>query len=157
MSERVELRRILFASDLSAAARAAWAAARSLGAAFHAELVLYHAIPPLTLRDLPPEIFSRYTEAARAEAEQELGKLSAEAEGEGLKAAIRIDMGRPADQILLAAEEEGVDLIVMGTTGKTGVRRLLLGSVAAEVVRLARCPVLTVGPGGQKEKGPHAV
>ncbi len=148
----MKVSRVLFATDLSEAALAAWPVALSMASAFNAELVLEHAIPSLTLRDLPPEIFSRYFEGARAEAQDELAKLRTQAEGRGVKALIRVDEGRPADQILLAAEEEEAGLIVIARTGKTGVRRLLLGSVASEVVRLAPCPVVTVGPVGQKEK-----
>jgi nucleotide-binding universal stress UspA family protein len=56
----------------------------------------------------------------------------------------RLEEGTPAVRILEIADEETVDLIVMGTHGRTGVRRLLLGSVAETVVRRARCPVMTV-------------
>ena len=50
--------------------------------------------------------------------------------------------GHPADEILKTIEEEGVDLVVMGTAGKTGINRFLLGSVAQNVVRSGSCPVL---------------
>lgn len=52
--------------------------------------------------------------------------------------------GYPADEILKLAESEGVDLIVLGTHGRKGLSRLLLGSVAEAVVRRANCPVLSV-------------
>ena len=52
--------------------------------------------------------------------------------------------GDPADAIVRMAEEREVDLIVMGTHGRTGLQHVLLGSVAEKVVRLAPCPVLTV-------------
>jgi len=53
-------------------------------------------------------------------------------------------MGEPADAIVRYAEEGGFSLIVMGTHGRTGFSRLLMGSVAEKVVRAAPCPVLTV-------------
>jgi nucleotide-binding universal stress UspA family protein len=53
-------------------------------------------------------------------------------------------VGDPASAIVAAAEKENVDLIVMGTHGRTGLTRLLMGSVAEAVVRKAKCPVLTV-------------
>ena len=56
----------------------------------------------------------------------------------------RLLEGEPAKAILHAARDGGCDLIVMGTHGRTGLRRVLMGSVAEEVVRLAPCPVLTV-------------
>jgi nucleotide-binding universal stress UspA family protein len=56
----------------------------------------------------------------------------------------RLLVGEPATAIVEDAEKEGADLIVMGTHGRTGLSRLLMGSVAEAVVRRAKCPVLTV-------------
>ena len=56
----------------------------------------------------------------------------------------RLCTGSPAGAIVHLAEKEGVDMIVMPTHGRTGLVRLLMGSVAEEVVRKAKCPVLTV-------------
>ena len=58
----------------------------------------------------------------------------------------RLLVGSPADAILHIAEKENVEMIVMPTHGRRGVLRLLMGSVAEEVVRKAKCPVLTVKP-----------
>lgn len=58
----------------------------------------------------------------------------------------RLLIGNPADEIVRLAEEENVDLIVMGTHGRTGFKRFLMGSVAEAVVRRAECPVLTFKP-----------
>lgn len=55
----------------------------------------------------------------------------------------RLVVGDPASEIVRLAEEENVDLIVMGTHGRTGLKRLLMGSVAEAVVRRATCPVFT--------------
>lgn len=55
----------------------------------------------------------------------------------------RMVTGDPAGRIVELAEEENIDLIVMGTHGRTGLKRLLMGSVAEAVVRRAKCPVLT--------------
>jgi nucleotide-binding universal stress UspA family protein len=52
--------------------------------------------------------------------------------------------GDPAEAIIRTAEQEGVDIIVIGTHGRTGLTRLLMGSVAEAIVRRATCPVLTV-------------
>jgi nucleotide-binding universal stress UspA family protein len=56
----------------------------------------------------------------------------------------RLILGSPASAIVHLAERENVDMIVMPTHGRTGLLRLLMGSVAEEVVRKAKCPVLTV-------------
>ncbi|MBX3415163.1 MAG: universal stress protein [Pirellulales bacterium] len=56
----------------------------------------------------------------------------------------RLVVGEPAAEIVQLAEKEGVDLIVMGTHGRTGLKRMLMGSVAEAVVRHAPCPVFTL-------------
>lgn len=53
-------------------------------------------------------------------------------------------IGRPSDELVNYAKEEDIDLVVMGTHGRTGLSRLLMGSVAEAVVRKAQCPVLTI-------------
>ena len=68
----------------------------------------------------------------------------------------RLVLGSPAHAICDLAEEEGVDMIVMGTHGRTGLKRLLMGSVAEHVVRWSPCPVLTFKephPEGSPKKG----
>jgi nucleotide-binding universal stress UspA family protein len=65
----------------------------------------------------------------------------------------RLLSGDPAGSIVHLADKEGVDMIVMATHGRTGLSRLLMGSVAEEVVRKAKCPVLTVkAPAGAPAK-----
>ncbi len=59
--------------------------------------------------------------------------------------------GAPADAIVRFAQQEGVDLIVMSTHGRTGLRRVLMGSVSEAVVRHAHCPVLTLRQAEQPE------
>jgi nucleotide-binding universal stress UspA family protein len=56
----------------------------------------------------------------------------------------RLLSGDPAREIVRLADEEGVDMIILGTHGRTGLKRLLMGSVAEAVVRRAMCPVLTI-------------
>lgn len=60
--------------------------------------------------------------------------------------------GIPAEQIVEFARQQGVDLIVMATHGRTGLRHLLMGSVAEAVVRRAECPVLTFKPGQEQSQ-----
>ena len=62
----------------------------------------------------------------------------------GLEYEHRYLSGDPAEEILAFAEQENVDMIVIGSHGRTGLSRLLLGSIAEAVVRGAKCPVLTV-------------
>jgi nucleotide-binding universal stress UspA family protein len=77
-----------------------------------------------------------------------LARLSIEAESE-------VVVGPPADSIVSAARDRGVELVVVGTSNKSGIDRLLLGSVAATVVRDAPCPVLVVRPRDAREERPR--
>ena len=63
---------------------------------------------------------------------------------EGVEAEYAIEFGSPAEKIVDFANENDVDLVVMGTHGRTGLRRVFMGSVAEGVVRKAECPVLAV-------------
>ena len=76
--------------------------------------------------------------------QEQLRRWEATARGEGLAAKALLRTGVPHEAIVEAAREEGADLVVIGTHGRGGVDRLLLGSVADRVIRLASCPVLAV-------------
>ena len=78
--------------------------------------------------------------------EKFLGVLAASAKEKGLKVNTAIREGDVHDEILAAAEEAKAELIIMGTHGRRGLNRLLLGSVAESVARRARCAVLLVRP-----------
>jgi nucleotide-binding universal stress UspA family protein len=78
----------------------------------------------------------------REEMEGELNRLGAP--DLQVRVEHRLEEGDPATQILRVAQETGCDLIALGTHGRTGLDRLLMGSVAEQVVRRASCPVLTV-------------
>jgi nucleotide-binding universal stress UspA family protein len=64
----------------------------------------------------------------------------------------RLVTGDPATSVVQAAEEEGADFIVVGSHGRTGLGRLLMGSVAEAIVRHAKCPVVTVKAPADKPK-----
>ena len=77
-------------------------------------------------------------------AQNELHRLVESVPHEGKSIVEHLDAGNPTDRIVLTAERDGFDLIVMGTHGRTGRPRSLAGSVAESVVRNASCPVVTV-------------
>lgn len=80
------------------------------------------------------------------EGERVLGDLVDRVERAGVPVETELVDGRPSEAIVAQADESGCDLIVMGTHGRVGLNRLLLGSVTERVVRTARVPVLTVRP-----------
>jgi nucleotide-binding universal stress UspA family protein len=83
-------------------------------------------------------------DAAREWATGAVEEWTAKARAEGCRARAVLRTGAPYQEIVALATDERADLIVIGTHGRGGINRVLLGSVADRVVRLAPCPVLTV-------------
>ncbi|MCU4744272.1 universal stress protein [Halobacteria archaeon AArc-m2/3/4] len=81
---------------------------------------------------------------AERDAERALERVETDAERDGLESATAIRRGAPHEEILAYAEENGIDMIVMGTHGRTGIDRALVGSVTERIVREASVPVVTV-------------
>jgi nucleotide-binding universal stress UspA family protein len=141
-------RRILHASDFSPASRPAFRASVALARARGADLLLVHVLPPLPM---VPDVYVAATLHAdlqrghRAVGRRRLDRLVAAARAAGARArGVVVDSGVPAREIVRLARSRRADLIVMGTHGRTGLTRALLGSVAARVLATAACPVLTV-------------
>ena len=144
------IRRVLYATDLSNAARPAWEHAQQLGRLFGAEVLLLHVVPvasvPLTAY-IPWNLVQEVRAAGERKAREQLDALLDGSSDPRVKARVRIEQGTPTSRIVDVAREEDADLIVMGTHGHSGLGRVLLGSVADRVVRLAPCPVVTVPAG----------
>ena len=135
--------RILVPTDFSAPSEAALAYGRGLATQFDAALHLMHVAENPFLRAVA--IDRRALEEAAARRLQE--RLT-EAERRRGSVAIVEQSDEPANEILRYAESVNIELIVMGTHGRTGLARVVVGSVAEAVVRAAPCPVLTVHSAG---------
>jgi universal stress protein A len=85
-----------------------------------------------------------HLEAAKREADAQLSVVSKEIRAHGLEAEPMFRTGNPYEEIVNAAKETGIDLIVIGSHGYAGLGRLLLGSTADRVLQYAPCPVLVV-------------
>jgi len=93
---------------------------------------------------LPTEGFwETMREVLEEEGKEAFRKIEKMAEEVGVEVTTEILEGSPAEEIVRYAEKKGIDLIVMGTSGKSGIDRLLLGSVAEKVSRKAQCPTVT--------------
>jgi nucleotide-binding universal stress UspA family protein len=145
------MRRILHASDFSSASRPAFAKAVELAKGDRAELLITHvlATPVPIMADgyMPAATYRRIEAAARRDAQRRLEALVARARRAGVQARGLLLEGIAADRIVRAARSRRADVIVVGTHGRSGLARLMLGSVASRVVAHARCPVLTVRAG----------
>ncbi|HSE93925.1 MAG TPA: universal stress protein [Methylomirabilota bacterium] len=142
--------RILVPTDFSAPSEEAWKTACRLGRVLGAELILVHVFVEPPLYSEGPFSGERVREvyaAGRAWVEKTLEEWAAGARAEGLAARVLVRVGVPHREILALAAYERADLLVVGTHGRGGVERALIGSVADRVIRLAPCPVLSVrGP-----------
>ncbi len=141
--------RILVPTDFSGQSDAALDYARAIAGKFGSTLYLLHVIEaPFVSGALGSEAFIGDTPAAQMELIQEsqtrLSHRITPADRTRFNATGEIVSGTTAHSIVEYAAERGIDLIVMGTHGRSGVAHLLMGSVAERVVRTAPCPVLTV-------------
>ena len=136
---------ILLATDFSQAADAAVEKAVELARTFDSKLTALHVHgrPPGAPEAVVPSASEVSSEALDAISSQHLERLKRErlSDMESVELAV-VEHVSPALAICKYAERQGVDLIVMGTHGRTGVSRFLIGSVAEKVVRHANCAVL---------------
>ena len=141
--------RILVPTDFSESSDAALTYARLLAGKFGASLHLLHVFEsPFVAGGVGPEVFVDDSPAVQAElleeAKNRLRHRVTPADQEQYGATTEIISGHSARAILDYATDRKMDLIVMGTHGRSGMAHLLMGSVAEKVVRGAPCPVLTV-------------
>ncbi len=104
-------------------------------------LYVFH-VSSLALGEAPPTVLADTLDAMETNAHQRTQLALARVQQAGLQGDSAIVEGIPFQMIIETAANRGIDLIVMGTHGRTGLAHALLGSVAEKVVRLASCPVL---------------
>jgi len=134
---------ILYPTDFSEEAATAFDVACALAREGQARVVVLHVErPPLATLGGTAGVPPLPNEYDRERLEEQLRLIRAPEAG--IQVEHRLEFGEPEAVILAVAEQIGADLIIMGTHGRTGLRRLLMGSVAEHIVRRASCPVLTV-------------
>ena len=144
----MDIRKILVPFDFSEYSEKAFTWALAMAERWRARLLLLHVVPAPSY---PPLLMGTYFNVAefeaslRADAEARAQEFVTKTRGKAIQVDTRVMLGEPFSDICRIAEEEKVDLIVMGSHGRTGLSHVLLGSVAERVVRHAPCPVLVVG------------
>lgn len=142
-----EIKRIVCPTDFSDFSQRALDHALALARWYGSEVSVLHTIPRVLM---PPEFYPYLQEPVtpdpevRERALAELGRFVRHAREDGITAEIRLEEGDPVEEILKLTERLPGDLVVMGTHGRRGFERWVLGSVAEKVLRMAKCPVLTV-------------
>ncbi|HHH30424.1 MAG TPA: universal stress protein [Polyangiaceae bacterium] len=150
-----ELKRILVPVDFSTCSREALRQAIELAASFDAEVHAVHVwepspyVSPDSLVWLNGEQKSFWDHMRLQLIEQLRAAVDEAVSASGSKPAViatKVVSGYTSETILSTVRDEGFDMVVMGTHGRTGLTHVLLGSVAERIVRLASCPVMTIKP-----------
>ena len=139
------LSRILFATDFSACSEGALPYARKLAEQFGAKLDMVHVLPPGPLAGTSAEeVLTADAEVERAR--QQMARLLMLQRQERLTRETLIQRGPLWHVLAGVIEDEHIDLIVIGTQGQEGRKKLALGSAAEEIFHRSSCPVMTIGP-----------
>jgi nucleotide-binding universal stress UspA family protein len=144
---KLTLKRILVPTDFSDESRAALAYGVALAGSLNASLHVLHVLKEIVAPESVPVQFETRQLQTKVEAaawDELRALLSDDDDYTRLNPALAIEWGLPDIEIIRYAQEHTIDVIAMGTHGRGGLKRLLLGSVAESVVRGAPCPVLTI-------------
>lgn len=145
-------KRILLATDFSPYTAAAVPFAALLADYYDAAVYAAHVIPP----EPEPGVLEDTAEGdARSSAELQMRRFLSEHPLGDAPTKIIIERGRIWDVLADVIRENQVDLVVLGTHGRRGVGKLMMGSVAEHIFQMAPCPVLSIGPRARKSWGPE--
>ncbi len=144
-STRIEIRNILYLTDFSQPSEAALPFAAAVAREYGAKIYAFHVLIPAVYTYTTPETAAAALDAQEDDAQANMQRVNAQFAGLPHEAVIERNTGVwPA--LAAALKDFAIDLIVVGTHGRTGAKRLLMGSVAEEVFRRSHVPVLTIGP-----------
>lgn len=140
----IHIKKILCATDFSDASKNALRYANEFARSMDATVVILHIVEPRPITtDMSVAYIPIETDLEKA-AEDDLAQLVVDEKYKGITATRIVLIGEASEMILQQAKTQDVDLIILGSHGRSGLSRLLMGSVAEAVVRKAPCPVLIV-------------
>jgi len=142
----IAIRRILYATDFSSAAKKALPIVGAIARRYHSQVYIANVCSPLPYTMVTPEAVCIMERKREQESLAALDGLLHSPELDGVAATALTKTGDPAQELKFVVRDHNIDLAVLGTHGRTGLMRMLMGSVAEELFRNLECPVLTVGP-----------
>lgn len=145
---RIRLENILCPTDFSGAAQNALPYAAAVASHYGGTIYVVHVICPEVYVYCPPESVTPALEKAKASGQRSMDELMNSSVFADIRHQGLVKHGEIWDVLSGLVSEHKIDLIVVGTRGRRGLSKLVMGSVAEEIFRLASCPVLTVGPHG---------
>jgi nucleotide-binding universal stress UspA family protein len=149
IAERIALNKILFATDFSPYSNAALPYALAIAHQYGAKLYATHVLSSDSYLFAPPESWSALVDQAEP---RQLDGARLEEHLRGVPHQVLNPVGDISDVLFRLVRDHEIDLLVLGTHGRTGLPKLLMGSVAEKIFRLASIPVLTVGPGVSRDQ-----
>lgn len=141
---RLSLKKILFTTDFSQYSHAAFPFALALARRYESKLYAVHVLPPDYPPSIAPDTWNSHVEVPESQAWKQMGELASRCGP--VPCETFVPHGHVWAVIAEFIKSQNIDLIVTGTHGRTGIRRLFLGSSAEQIFRCASRPVLTVGP-----------
>lgn len=141
---RVAIKNVLFATDFSPVSEAAFQYAEAIARRFGSKLHAVHVVPPQAYKYVPGGAGEVPWDLDEQQAKHEMEHLDKRMDG--IPHDTTMVRGEVADTIHTIISARNADLLVVGTHGRRGLGRVLIGSVAERIFRQAPCPVLTVGP-----------
>lgn len=144
--ERIFLKNILFPTDFSEASQAALPFALAVARMYGSMLEVAHVILPEPHRQIVFDRLPDQDDRVWEDARRRLDWFVDDATLEGIPCRSLLAVGDLADVVPAFIREHGIDMVVVGTRGRTGVNKMMMGSGAERIYRSASCPVLTVGP-----------
>lgn len=144
-------KKILCPTDFSEPSLCGLKMANEMAVQFGSEIILVNVHKPIPHLPTPRVAASEttfdvsiYEKQIIEDAEHNLATVAKEILAEGVSPRLIVRVGTPAEEILATAKEENVDAIIIASHGRTGLAKIVFGSVAQRVVRRAECPVLTM-------------
>lgn len=150
---RISFKNVLLATDFSPVSEAAFRYAQAITRRYGAKIFATHVVAPGETPMVPPENWGACQQVLEEAARREMHELSERLQG--IPHETVLGYGGIWDSVSALIAENHIDLLVVGTHGRQGLERLLMGSVAEEIFRRAACPVLTVGPSVSASAAPE--
>jgi nucleotide-binding universal stress UspA family protein len=142
----IRVKRVLYATDFSDASRTVLPVVSAIARKYGSQIFIANicSFVPYTMGS--PQTVAAMDDKLRSEAQAKAEELSQAAELAGIQTAVIVQPGDVVDEIDRVVHEQNIDLVVLGTHGRTGWKHLVMGSVAEELFRRLSCPVVTIGP-----------
>ena len=149
LAKSITFKNILVATDFSDASKPALECAAKIAGLSEAQLFVLHALPPEPRLPVPLDHLPARLDRDLSEAKLNLKKTVASEPLRHIRHEEIMERGPVCDVVLDVIQKKKIDLLVLGTHGRTALKKIFLGSIAEELFRRASCPVLTVGPSAE--------